>query len=64
MNNEEIEEKNLDNIVKSINILIQSVVKGQNSGIYTLEEASIIMESIKYLQTTFTNNEEKKKEVV
>ena len=40
-------------VIQSINMLIQSAVKAQKSGVYTLQEAAAIMESIKVLQEHF-----------
>lgn len=40
-------------VIQSINMLIQSAVKAQKSGIYTLQEAASIVESIKVLQEHF-----------
>jgi hypothetical protein len=42
-----------ENVVSCINVLIQSSVKGQKAGAYTLEEASTIMEAVKFLQNNF-----------
>ena len=50
-------ESSQEEILKSINVLIQSVIKAQNSGAYTLQEASIIFEAIKILQNTFNKKE-------
>jgi hypothetical protein len=44
---------NQEKLVKSINVLIQSVMKGQRAGAYTLEEAVVIMDSIKHIQVIF-----------
>ena len=47
-------------VIQSINILIQSAVKAQKSGVYTLQEASAIVESIKVLQEHFGKPKEDK----
>ena len=49
-----------ENLVKSINVLIQSAVKGQKSGVYTLDEAAIIVDAIKFLQNTLGGSEQQK----
>jgi len=48
-----------EDVIKSINVLIQSAMKGQKAGAYSLEEAAVIMESIKFLQTTLGGGEPK-----
>lgn len=40
-------------VIQSINMLIQSTVKAQKSGVYTLQEAAAIVEAIKVLQENF-----------
>ena len=46
------------NTVQCVNVLIQSVIKGQKVGAYTLEEASVIMEAIKFIQKNMGSQKE------
>ena len=47
-----------EQLVKNVNVLIQSVMKGQRAGAYTLEDAAIIQESVKYFSDTFNPKQE------
>jgi hypothetical protein len=55
---EPVDDKKAENTVQCVNVLIQSVIKGQKAGAYTLEEASIIMEAIKFLQKNMGSQKE------
>ncbi len=46
----------VDNLNDALEVLIQAAMIGQSHGVYTLEEASMIQSSIKYLQQLSSSN--------
>lgn len=55
-------EETPDPVISALNVLIKAAIVGQKNGAYTLNEAAIILESVKLIQEKFGKKEQAKEE--